>query len=94
MEFDVEIKVTKLVKGKGLYEKLVEREKKQVDINIAMVLSDKEQDKIPAPSTNWVQKIINYLQNHECPKGLDKPKRRYFRLQAIPYTIVDGVLFS
>jgi hypothetical protein len=27
------------------------------------------------------------------PQGLDRAKRRYFRLQYIPFVLVDGVLF-
>lgn len=37
--------------------------------------------------------MVHYLQTGECPIGLDNSKRRYFRLQAIPYIIIDGVLF-
>lgn len=30
----------------------------------------------------------------DCPEGLDKSKRKYYRLQAIPYAKIDGVLYK
>lgn len=46
-----------------------------------------------AMGTGWVQDMIHFLQIGECPVGLDRAKRRYFRLQSIPYVLINGSLF-
>lgn len=38
--------------------------------------------------------MIHFLQTGICPPEMIKTKRRYFRLQAIPYVLLDGVLFK
>ena len=35
----------------------------------------------------------NFLLGNGYPQGLDRTKRRQYRLQSIPYVIVDGILF-
>lgn len=37
--------------------------------------------------------MVHFLQNGECPQGFDRAKRRYFKLQLVPYVVVNGVLF-
>ncbi len=35
----------------------------------------------------------NFLSGDGYPQGLDKTKRRQYRLQSIPYVVIDGILF-
>lgn len=35
----------------------------------------------------------SFLLGNRYPQGLDRAKRRQYRLQSIPYVIVDGILF-
>ncbi|KAH9301925.1 hypothetical protein KI387_013508, partial [Taxus chinensis] len=46
------------------------------------------------PTPCWTQDMVHFLQTGLCPHGMSKEKRRHFRLQAIPYVLIDGVLFK
>ncbi|KAH9315491.1 hypothetical protein KI387_024118, partial [Taxus chinensis] len=41
----------------------------------------------------WTQDIMHFLHTCLCPLEMNKAKRRHFRLQVVPYVLVDGVLF-
>lgn len=96
MEYDIFIKVTKLVRGKGLCEQLVgsAENSKEEEKQVETVLNNEEQPIFPAVSVTWNQQIIHYLQTGGCLEDLDRLKRRYFKLQAISYALVDGILFK
>ncbi|XP_057821519.1 chitinase 2-like [Cryptomeria japonica] len=96
MEYDIFIKVTKLVRGKGLCEQLVgsAENSKEEEKQVETVLNNEEQPIFPAVSVTWNQQIIHYLQIGGCLEDLDRLKRRYFKLQAISYALVDGILFK
>lgn len=60
MEYDIKIKVTKLIKGKGLCEQLVElagnaENSKIIDQQVETVLNNDEQVVVPITITNWIQ---------------------------------------
>lgn len=95
MEFDVNIKVTKIVRGKELCEHLPAngKDSQEKEGNVETMFNNEEQVVGSAPTASWVQQMVHYLQTSECPQGLDREKRRYYRLQAIPYAIIDGVLY-
>lgn len=42
----------------------------------------------------WTANIVKFLQIGQCLQGLSKTKWRYFRLQSIPYVLIDVVLFK
>ncbi|KAH9303500.1 hypothetical protein KI387_043862 [Taxus chinensis] len=102
MEYDIEIKITKLVRGKGLCEQLVLGKQKEVCNEEEAVLtvqdnhepSGRQEEDNSALTPYWTQGIMHFLQIGLCPLEISKVKRRYFRLQAVPYTIIDGVLFK
>lgn len=96
IEYDISIMVTKLVRGKGLCEQLVGSavNSKEEEQQVETVLENDERLDVPAIPTTWNQQIAYYLQTCDYPKCLDRSKRRYFRLQAIPYALIDGVLFK
>ncbi|KAH9304225.1 hypothetical protein KI387_008629, partial [Taxus chinensis] len=92
MEYDIEIKVTKLVRGKGLCEQLALSQQVEVgdEKETILVLQDgQEQENDDVPTPCWTQNMIHFLQTGLCPPKMRKEKRRYFRLQAIPYVLVD-----
>ena len=37
--------------------------------------------------------MMTFLLGNGYPQGMDRTKRRQYRLQSIPYAIVDGILF-
>lgn len=96
MEYDVEIKVTKLVRGKGLCEQLSLSQQDEVinekEVFFLQNSQEKENDDVPIPY--WTQDIMYFLQKGLCPHEMSKEKRRHFRLQSIPYVLIDGVLFK
>ena len=96
MEYDIEIKVTKLVRGKGLCEQLVETRNINSDDDSNFVLAhiDEEQPTIMNVQNDWIDDMVNFLQIGCCPKGLDREKQRYYRLQAIPYCLINDILFK
>lgn len=38
--------------------------------------------------------MVHFLQTSECPPGTDKAKQRYFRLQSVPFVLIDNVLYG
>ena len=74
LQYDIEIKVTKLVIGKGLCEQLAENESNNLndDVDIVLALLDNEQPIVPYAQNDWVDDMVILLQTGCCPKG---PKR-------------------
>lgn len=63
MEFDIDIKVAKLVRGKGLCEQLAENEDsslKEVE-DVDAVLNNDDTVVVSVPTATWVQQMIHYL---------------------------------
>lgn len=94
MEYDVDIKVTKLIRGKGLFEQLAGNTNNSVDDKEKLVLSlqDQEQIVVPTPPTSWLQEMTHFLLTSECPHSLNKEKRRYY-IQSIPYLLLYSIAF-
>ena len=57
-------------------------------------MKDKEQPAVQNIQTDWVEDMTRFLQTGRCPEGLERSKRRYYRLQAIPYCLMNGILFK
>lgn len=79
MEYDVDIKITKLVRDKGLCEQLATGSSSENELEKDIVFantnnSQNAQDDVPVITTNWVQDMTHFLQIGECPPGLDRPK--------------------
>lgn len=83
MEYDINIKVTKLVEERVCVNRLIEMEK----------TTKKMISLLQQCSTIKSKLLIHYLQTGGCPEGLDRAKRRYYRLHAILYVVIDGVLY-
>ncbi|XP_059073533.1 uncharacterized protein LOC131874261 [Cryptomeria japonica] len=69
MEFDVDIKVTKLVRGKGLCEKLSyhTNNSEEDEEKVVLALQDEEQVDVPIPPISWVDKVLHEF--HEGSTG-------------------------
>lgn len=90
MEYDVDIKITKLVRGKGLCEQLFSAF--ETLINVSLVLQEDQLLNIDTQNS-WVNDMTTILKEGRYPPSLDRTKRRHFKLQSIPYVIMDGILF-
>jgi hypothetical protein len=84
LEFDLEVKPTKLVKGQGLARLLVESNCKELGVNFMSTNSINQQSDIPSSSfqissklaeCSWYKDLIYFLQNlHSLPLDLRRPK--------------------
>jgi hypothetical protein len=98
LEFDLEIKPTKLVKGQGLARLLTESNCMELGVNIMNIDSENQQTKIVGEDYHvspnlarctWYKDIIHFLQKLKPPDSLDKNNMRALKLKAIKYCIID-----
>ena len=93
IEFDVEIKPTKLVKGQGLAKLLAEENCKLLEINLVSVNAENiqssedkgsEEMQVSAHLANckWYSHILYFLQNLSVPSDLKKNSRERFKAQS------------
>jgi hypothetical protein len=101
MEFDLEMKPTKLVKGQGLARLLVESNCRALGVNFMNINSKNWQVEIANKNSHvslnlaeciWY-KDIYFLQKLRPPDGLEKNKVRDLKLKEIKYCLVDQVLY-
>jgi hypothetical protein len=102
LEFDLEIKPTKLVIGKGLAKLLAKSNFKALGVNFIntcsenqqVELSDKSsQDNPPLTECTWYKDIIHFLQELNPPDVMGKIKERDLKLKAIRYFLIDQVFY-
>jgi hypothetical protein len=95
LEYDIEIKPTKLIKGQGLAKLMTETNFQALDINEL----DNEQE-MATPQINqaflqspWYADICFVLLNLQAPPGLSRTKKRFLKMKASKFCIIDNVLF-
>jgi hypothetical protein len=102
LEFDLEIRPTKSVKGQGLGKLLDESNFSTLGVNFIHSCSENQQaeitDKGPQilsalENCTWYKDIIFFLQNLQPPSGMEKNKVRALKLKSIKYYLVDQVLY-
>jgi hypothetical protein len=102
LEFDLEIKPTKLVKGQGLSRLLAESNCKALGVNFINISSENQQAELldessqvspPLAECTWYKDIIYFLQKLQPPDGLEKNKVRALKLKSIKYCLIDQVLY-
>ena len=98
LEYDLEIKPTKLIKGKGLAKLMAETNFQALDIN--MIHSLDEQEGLETPpieeaflNSHWYANILYVLFNLNVPPGLSKTKARFLKLKVVNFCILDKVLY-
>jgi hypothetical protein len=101
LEFDLEIKPTKLVKGQGLENLLVESNCKALGVSFINAFSGNQQAKSPSKSSQgglslaectWYRDILYFLQELKPPDGMGKRKAGSLKLKAVRYFLIDQVL--
>jgi hypothetical protein len=82
LEYDIEIKPTKLIKGQGLAKLMAETNLQALDINFLDMAE--EQGEMATPhikevflNSPWYADLIFVLQNLQAPPGLTKTKARF-----------------
>jgi len=102
LEFDLEIKPTKLIKGQGLAKFLAESNYKALAINFINACSENQQAESSNKSSQgalslvactWYKDILYFLQELKPPDGMGKIKVRDLKLKTIRYCLIDQALY-
>jgi hypothetical protein len=99
MEYDLEIKPTKLVKGQALAKLMAQSNCESLGINFIAEISDDPVDNTTLHvsqeflSHPWYNHIIYVLQNLQAPPELSKTKARFVKLKAAKFYILNGYLY-
>ena len=99
LEYDLEIKPTKLIKGQGLAKLMEQTNCELLGINfIVDFLADLEEEKVPLVSQKfldsiWYADIIYVLRNLQAPPKLRKTKARFLKLKATKFCILNQSLY-
>ena len=98
LEYDLEIKPTKLIKGQGLAQLMAESNLRALDINMVDALD--EQQGLPNPtveemfqSSPWYSDILYVLTHLNAPPKLSNTKARFLKLKAMSYCIMNNYLY-
>jgi hypothetical protein len=102
LEFDLEIKPTKLVKGKGLAKLLDESNCRVLGVRFINTCSENQvaessikisHDGSSLAKCTWYRDILYFLQELKPPDGMGKSKARNLKLKMIRYCLTDQVLY-
>jgi hypothetical protein len=98
LEFDLEIKPTKLIKGQGLAKLLAESNYKALGISFINAGSKNQQAEssnkgsqgdLSLAECTWYRDILYFMQELKPPNGMGKNKVRYLKLKAVRYCLID-----
>ena len=98
LEFDLEIRPTKLFKGQGLSFLLVESNCKVLDVNMISNIQEQIPDSNIQPypdylQSDWYRDIVYFLHNLSCLAEMEKSKIQAFKLKATRYCLTDSQLY-
>eukprot|EP00253_Pinus_taeda_P006586 PITA_06586 len=100
LEYDIEIKPTKLVKGQGLAKLLTQSNLDCIDINLSTEISEISENEEELAQINekflisdWYKDIAFVLQHNRAPDNLSKSKSRFTKLISLRYFVYDQNLF-
>eukprot|EP00253_Pinus_taeda_P022273 PITA_22273 len=97
LEYDVEIKPTKLVKGQGLEKLMAESNLHALDINLIAAMSDEDEEGSSIQVSEmfalslWYSDFIYVLKNLSPPPGMTRNKAR--TLKAAKFCILNSTLY-
>ena len=98
LEYDLEIKPTKLIKGQGLAQLMAKSNLQALDINMVDALD--EQEGLPNPAVEekfmnspWYSDILYVLTKLNAPPEISKTKARFLKLKARKYCILNECLY-
>eukprot|EP00253_Pinus_taeda_P023950 PITA_23950 len=99
LEYDVEIKPTKLIKGKDLVKLMAESNLHALDINLSAAMSEEDEDSSLIQVSEiflhspWYSDIVYVLQHFSPPPGMAKNKGRTLKLKAARFCILNNALY-
>jgi len=108
IEFNIELKPTKLIKGQGLAKFLAKENCRSLDIDFLCTIVESgqtvEEEEAAEPETkqsvaenlascDWYSAIINFLLKLEIPPGSSTIQARTIKLRAAKYCINENLLY-
>jgi len=99
LEYEVEIKPTKLVKGQGLAKLMSESNLHALDINLIATMSDENEEGSSIQVSEmfilspWYSNIIYVLKNLSPLPGMPRNKARTLKLKAAKFCILNSALY-
>jgi hypothetical protein len=98
LEYDIEIKPTKLIKRQGLEKLMAESNFHALDINFLSAADEQGEQATPSMrevflNSPWYADLIFVLHNLQAPTGLTKTKARFLKLKALKFCILEGNLY-
>ena len=98
MEYDIDIKPTKLIKGQGLAKLMAESNLHALDINFLVIVDEQGERATPSVkevflNSPWYTDLIFVLHNLQAPPGPTKTKARFLKLKALNFFILEGNLY-
>ena len=95
-EYDLDIKPTKIVRGKGLCQLTAQSnnpEDQQADWEWEEATPTGFVNALETAASEWYYHIKFFLHNGFSPETLDPKKHTALRLRSAPYQLIDDVLF-
>jgi len=98
LEYDMEIKPIKLIKGQLLAKLMDESNFNALDINFVVELDDHEEHATPQldeafMTSPWYANLIYVLFNLNSPPCLTKTNDRFMKLMEVKFFIIENVLY-
>ena len=95
MEYDVDIKPTKLVKGQGLAKLLTESNCQVLNLHLMAEHSEQDMQQVYSRygESDWYKDIVYFLLYLQCPLELNRNECRSLKLKAMKYVLIDQVLY-
>ena len=99
LEYDIEIQLTKSIKGQGLAKLLAKSAAKNDEVNYILEVSASLQTGIDVSAVNqieqvdWYRDVCFFLRNLQAPPEMDKSKVRALKLKAVKYCLNNSGLF-
>ena len=94
----MEIRLTKLIKGRGLARLLAESNFKVLDVNLISNIQGQIPNSNIQPypdylQSYWYRDIVYFLHNLSCWAEMEKSKVRAFKLKAARYCLIDNQIY-
>lgn len=99
LEYDLEIKPTKIIKGQGLAKLMTQYSYDALEINMmeidstSVIVSNQLEVCPDFLASIWYKDIIYVLQNLQAPEGLSKTQARSLKLKPAKFCIIDRYLY-
>lgn len=87
-EFDIDFKISQVIKGQGLARLLAEADVEESQINEIRI----EEANFTIEHIVWYKDIMYYLKHMKCLGGMIENQKRALKLQHSKYVIVNGDL--